>query len=260
MQRAIIGDCVAWNPEIAPQAIDTNIMGKVGQFGQGGMMPEKHGEYSDSHEYQCDGEQRIDLADDLVDRQQRGQYVIDEYDGRPERQIETVRRQLGEQAGRSGHEYGADQYHQQHREDPHELLEPASEESADRLGQAFSVVAERDHAREKIVHGSGEDTAQYDPQVGSRAELGSHDRSEYGTEARDIQELDHEDFPRRHRNVVDSVLFGVGRSRAFRIDAEDAGNEFPVDEVAGYERGQCDGEGNHRLTTITRMARCRAVR
>ena len=77
---------------------------------------------------------------------------------------------------------------------------------------------------------------------------------------KDIQELDHEDFPRRHRNVVDSVLFGVGRSRAFRIDAEDAGNEFPVDEVAGYERGQCDGESNHRLTTITRMARCRAVR
>ena len=78
--------------------------------------------------------------------------------------------------------------------------------------------------------------------------------------SKDIQELDHEDFPRRHRNVVDSVLFGVGRSRAFRIDAEDAGNEFPVDEVAGYERGQCDGESNHRLTTITRMARCRAVR
>ena len=31
MQRAIIGDCVAWNPEIAPQAIDTNIMGKIGR-------------------------------------------------------------------------------------------------------------------------------------------------------------------------------------------------------------------------------------
>ena len=31
MQRAIRGDCVAWNPLMAPQAILTNIIGKMGE-------------------------------------------------------------------------------------------------------------------------------------------------------------------------------------------------------------------------------------
>ena len=32
MQRAMSGDCVAWNPLIAPQAMLTNIMGKMGDL------------------------------------------------------------------------------------------------------------------------------------------------------------------------------------------------------------------------------------
>ena len=40
MQRAIIGDWVAWNPEIAPQAIEMNMMGKMGKpSGWGLGMP-----------------------------------------------------------------------------------------------------------------------------------------------------------------------------------------------------------------------------
>ena len=30
MHRAIRGDCVAWKPEMAPQAMETNIIGKMG--------------------------------------------------------------------------------------------------------------------------------------------------------------------------------------------------------------------------------------
>ena len=36
MQRAISGDCVAWKPEIAPQAMEMNIIGKMGLLGASG--------------------------------------------------------------------------------------------------------------------------------------------------------------------------------------------------------------------------------
>ena len=38
MQRAIIGDWVAWKPEIAPQAMLTNIIGKMGSVAAAGCV------------------------------------------------------------------------------------------------------------------------------------------------------------------------------------------------------------------------------
>ena len=135
----------------------------VGQFRQGGMMPEDHKKNACCHEYQCNGKYRVDLADDLVDRQQRSQHIINEYDRRPERQVEALRGQLGQQPGRSRDEYGADQHHQQHRKAAHELFEVDSQVAADGFRQALPAVAQRDHACQKIVYGAGEDAAQHDP-------------------------------------------------------------------------------------------------
>ena len=39
MQRAMSGDCVAWNPLMAPQAMEMNISGKIGCPGARFFMP-----------------------------------------------------------------------------------------------------------------------------------------------------------------------------------------------------------------------------
>ena len=54
------------------------------QFGQLRPLDEEHSHQRHSHKQHGDGKQRIDFTDNLVDRQHRGNDVVDEDDAAPD--------------------------------------------------------------------------------------------------------------------------------------------------------------------------------
>ena len=62
---------------------------------------------------------------------------------------------------------------------------------------------------------------------------------------KDIQELDHKDFPGRHRDIIHAVLMCVGRSLPFGIYAENTFNECTVDEITYDECNKATNKSNH---------------
>ena len=87
------------------------------------MIDEQHNQDTDRHKQQSSCKQWIDFADNLIDRQQGRQNIIQEHDYDPKGGIQVFRCQLSQQPGRTCHKHGTDQHHQDHRKPTHKLLE-----------------------------------------------------------------------------------------------------------------------------------------
>ena len=124
----------------------------VRDFRQRRMIDEQHHQNADRHKQQSGSKQRIDFPDNLIDRQQGRQDVIQEHDNDPESSIQMFRCQLCQQAGRPGHKHGADQHHQDYRKTTHELLEVHAQVTADNLRQALPVMTQGQHPGQVIVY------------------------------------------------------------------------------------------------------------
>ena len=74
------------------------ILQSVPQFGQRRVVYIEHHQDTHRHEDKGHGEKRVNLADNLVDRQQGSQDVIDEDDDNPKGDVERLRRQAGQQS------------------------------------------------------------------------------------------------------------------------------------------------------------------
>ena len=111
-----------------------------------------------------------------------------------------------------------------------------------RAGGASEVLPDGsgEHAREIVVDGSGEDAAEDNPQIGRRTELRAHDGTEDGACARDVEELDHEDLPSGHHDVVQPIGLADGGRHAV-IGAEYALNKAAVEEITDNQsnNAQC---------------------
>ena len=108
-----MGDCVAWKPEMAPQAIDTNIMGNMGwapslwrdvspsakPVGMSWPPNTRIAKQSGRHKEQGKAENGVEVADELVDGQECGKNVITEYRGNPECFVKGGGRHAVEQSG-----------------------------------------------------------------------------------------------------------------------------------------------------------------
>ena len=208
----------------------------VPQFGQRGVMDIQHHQDAYRHEQQGDGEQRIDFTDDFIHRQQGGEDVIQEHRNNPERHIQRLRREFGEQPRRSCDEHGAHQYHQYHGEHPHHLFCRHPQIASDDFRQAFPAVPDGQHAGQVVVRRAGENAPQHDPQIGRRAELRPHDGPEYRSQSCNVQKLNHKDFPRRHRDIIHPVRFCHRRRRTRGVRSENALHDSSVDEITGNQR------------------------
>ena len=80
-----------------------------------------------------------------------------------------------------------------------------------------------------------ENAAEHNPQIGGRAEEDAHDGTEDGARAGNVEELDEIDAPRRHRDVIDTVLQTVGRRLAFGFSTEHTLYESSIKEIAENE-------------------------
>ena len=119
---------------------------------------------------------------------------------------------------------------QQHGEDKHHILGGLAQIFTDELRQTDTAIAHRQHAGKVVVRGSCKDAAEDNPQIGDRAELGTHDGTEDGTRTGNVQELNHKDLPVGKDNIVNTI--GLGNSRS---DAIVRGyyflNEAPIEHI-----------------------------
>ena len=228
----------------------TAVLQPVPELRDGWPFDQQPAQKTDSHEYQRECEYRIDLAYDLVDREQGGYKIICDYDGHPDhhRRGRAAACHAGDIAkydGRAVNEHCPDQYQQEDYEAEHQLLDSVPQVFSAKLRKVHTSLAEGHHAGEIVMHGPGENAAQYDPKECGGTELGSHDGSEDGACPRDVQELDHVDLPCRHGDEVHPVGLGDGGRRARRIGAEYPFDELSVQEVAQYQGAEADKERNH---------------
>ncbi len=187
------------------------------------------------HEYQCRPEERIEFADDFVYRQQRGDEVVDDDYAYP-RVVGDLRNHLPEDARGRAQEHDADQHEQHYREQPHELLHAAAEIATDDFGDAQPVVAHEYDARHEIVHRAHEYAAERYPEECDRTETCAQYRAENRSYAGDVEQLDEEYAPARHRHVIDAVVEPSARYVGGRVDAADALQVTPVGEVCCDEQ------------------------
>ena len=159
------------------------------------------------HKQQRESEQRIHLTDDLIDRQHRRDDIIAENDNHPHDGLTTHAMQ---DLGRRIHKHRTYHHQQQYGEHEHHALGGLAQIAADELRQSGSPMTHREHTRQIVVRGAGKDTAEDDPQISHRTELRTHDGTEDRTSTGNVQELNHEDFPRRENNVIETIGLSNG--------------------------------------------------
>ena len=84
------------------------------------------------------------------------------------------------------------------------------------------------------MDGSGEDTAEDNPQIGHRTELGTHDGTEDRTRTSDVQKLNHKNLPGGKHHEIDAI--GLCHSRRHTVIwPEDAFHETSVEQITQHK-------------------------
>src|SRR5690554_600861 len=154
----------------------------IADLGQvGGFQQQRQG-HQRGHHYHQQAEQRIQPGDDLVDRQQGGQEVVEQDDQYPYRvaaQEGTVEyRQVAQQSGRTHDEDHADEEQQHAGKYQHEALEDNVVIVTGDFRQAMAVFLEAHYPREVVMHGTADDVADDDPDQRDGTVQGAEDGPE----------------------------------------------------------------------------------
>ena len=201
---------------------------------QGGLLDEQAHHEGHGHEEHGESEDGVELADNLVDGQQGGDDVVGEDEAHP---TYCGPAEVFEHEGGAIDEDDADHHEQEDGEDEHHALGGGAQVGAYELGEVGAIVAYGEHAGEIVVDGAGEDAAEDNPKVGYGTIPCSHDGSKDGACARNVEELNHEDFPGGHDDVVDTVGMSHGRGRTV-VRREDTLHELAIEQVAYNKRDE----------------------
>ena len=82
------------------------------------------------------------------------------------------------------------------------------------------------------MHRSSKDTTENNPQIGCRSKKDSHDGTEDGACAGNVQKLDEEDFPSGHGYVIHSVSLGITWCLAIRVNTKNLFHKSAIDNVS----------------------------
>ena len=208
-----------------------------------------HG-HADGHDDQANAEQRIDLADNLVNGNKGGDEIIHQDDNQPEQSGgdnaggAAVFEQGDDQAGRTHGEHGAHHDQQHHAEHTHDVLHEAAQVDTGDLGDGSAVVALAHHAGEVVMHCTGKDRTKGDPQEHDGAPQSALHSAEDGTKARDVQQLDHEQLPLGKDHIVHTVVDLHSGGLAV-VRPEGVFHHLAIDEITADEQGQANQKANH---------------
>ena len=146
--------------------------------------------------------------------------------------VAAVACHIAQNKRRAVHKDSAHQRQQDNRENEHHHLGGLGHILTHQFRHPHAAVPDGHHAHHVVVHGTGENAAQHNPQIAGRAEFSSHDGAEDGPRARNVEELHHEHPPGRHTDKVYAVRLGKGRGGPTRIRAEHPVHEGTVNDVA----------------------------
>ena len=216
----------------------------IPQLRKSRMMHIQHHQDTHRHEKQSHRKQRIHLTDNLINRQHRSQYIIQEHHHNPERRVQHLRSQLRQQTGRPRHKHSTHQNHQHHRKHTHHLLGTHTQITPDQLRQALTVMTHRQHPRQIIMHSPRKNTPQHNPQIRRSPELSPHDGPENRPQPGNVKELYHKNLPRRHRNIIHAIRPRQGR-RLPVIRTEYTLHHTPINKITGNQCQQAKCKCNH---------------
>ena len=216
------------------------------QFGDGvSGVGEDTNDNAHSHDDQADAEHGVDLADDGINGDKGCDEVVDQDDDQPEQGggqhtgHTAVLAQGNDQAGRADCEHGTNHDQQHDREHTHDVLHDRSEVLAGDLSDGSTLVALAHHTGEVVMHATCKDGAEGDPQEHHGAPQSTLQCTEDGTQTCNVQQLDQEQLPLGHHNVVNTIV--DAHSRRFTVvRAERVVNDLAIDKVADDQERQTE--------------------
>ena len=164
------------------------------------------------HDDQDNTEDRIDLADDLIDGDKGRDEVVDQDDCQPGRGLREhagyalLSEQLDQKASRSDCEHGTNHDQKDNREYTHDVVHDRPKVNTGNLGDRCAVVSLGQHAGEIVMNGTGKNSTECDPQEHDRSPQSTLHGTEDRAEAGDVQQLYQEQLPCGHDNIVNAII------------------------------------------------------
>ena len=229
--------------------------GSIPHLEQRVLVSEDAHEDADSGEEQDGAEDRVDAADNRVNREHGGNQVVQEDDtvdnpGGPVVDSAGAVEDLSRgDVARGVDEHGADKQEQQAEEDVVDRVNTLVGVLLDHVRHLGAAVAQADHAAEVVVHGAADNVAYRDGDEGDGSEQDALDGSEDGARAGDVKQVYEAVLPAAHGDVVNAVALVVRGSLAV-IGTEDVLAELAVQHGADEQDNQTDDKGYHKLTLL----------
>ena len=180
------------------------------------------------HKQKRKSEERIYLTDNLINRQQCCYDIIKEDNQYPHHLTAPY---IFQYHSRAVHKYSTHHHQKQYREYQHHFFCCSAEILAHQLRQSSTAITDTEHTTHIIVHSSCKDTAEDDPQIRHRSVPGTHDSSKNWSRSRNIEELNHKDFPTWQYHEVDTIGFGHCWRRTV-VRTEHFRHKFSIKHVA----------------------------
>ena len=203
--------------------------------------------YADSHDDQADTENRINLSDNLIDGNECRNEVINQNDCKPHGSLRErsghafLRQKLDKKSGRADSKDGTDHDQKDNGEDTHNSLHRRSKIRTGDLRDRCTSVSLGKHTGKVVMDSAGKNCTECDPQEYDRSPQCALHRSEDRAEACDIQQLDQEQFPLRHDDVVNTVVDRDRRSLTV-IRSEGAVYKLAIGKVSADKNSQTDNK------------------
>ena len=219
-------------------------------------VEQQYEEDPERHEQQGKAENRIDPADDLVDRQQRRRNIIkknhpqhDQQQPRETVEGRNVQRRdiqsVGDQRGGLRKENCSHKDHQPCGKQAHDDFHAGAQIASHQFGEARAILTQRNDAGDEVVHGTHEDPAQRDPQESHGTVCRAENRTEDRAQTGDIEQLDEKNPPAWKRNVIHAVIKAVaGRCRR-RVDADQPLQITAIGKIGRDEQRQTYQKSDH---------------
>ena len=196
-----------------------------------------------SHDDQADAEQGVDLTDDGINGDKGCDEVVHQNDDQPEQSggqqtgHTAVLAQGNDQACGADCEHGTDHDQQHHREHTHDVLHHGAQITAGDLSDGSAVVALAHHAGEVVMYAAGKDGAEGDPQEHHGTPQSTLQCTKDGAQTCNVQQLDEEQLPLGHHNVVNAIVDAHSRSFAV-VRSERVVHDLTIDKVADDKERQ----------------------
>ena len=210
--------------------------------------------HADRHDDQNDTEDRIDLTDDLVDRNKGCDEIIDQDNCQPCGGLgkrsgnALLRQQLDKQSCRAYREHGTDHDQQDNGKDSHDVVHDRSKIDTGYLGDRRTVVSLGKHAGEVIMHSTGKHGTKGNPQKYNRSPQRTLHRAEDGAKSGNVQKLNQKQLPCRHDDIVNAVIDRDSRCLTI-VRAECIVHKQAVDKIPAYQNQQTYKETYHTYSS-----------